>query len=268
MKLKYYLRGMGIGIILTAIVMGFALGGRKTTISDAEVIERAKALGMVDAGGTLSQTVETPSAGEENQTKIKDEEISDDTSASSSSLYQEGKEISEEDDQTVALASQPVSNVAKEEEEGKDKKSEESKSSEDASKQDASTEEVSIASREEIKTAKEPKKEETPKQENTKQEEPKQEEPRQEETKPAQTTEASSAVLGSTTSETKTVTIPGGIGSEQVSAILQREGLIDSAYSFNQYLCDKRMDRRIRSGTKVIPAGSTYEDIARIICKE
>ena len=48
MKLKYYLRGMGIGIILTAIVMGFALGGRKATISDAEIIERAKALGMVD----------------------------------------------------------------------------------------------------------------------------------------------------------------------------------------------------------------------------
>ena len=245
MKLKYYLRGMGIGIILTAIVMGFALGGRKTTISDAEVIERAKALGMVDASGTLSQTVENPPADEENQTKIKDEEISDDTSASSSSLYQEGKEISEEDDQTVALASQPVSDVAKEEEKGKDKKSEESKSSEDASKQDASTEEISTASQEEIKTAKEPK---------------------QEETKPEQTTETSAAVLGSTTSETKTVTIPGGLGSEQVSAILQREGLIDSAYSFNQYLCDKRMDRRIRSGTKVIPAGSTYEDIARIIC--
>ncbi|WP_024864833.1 hypothetical protein [Butyrivibrio sp. FCS014] len=56
MKLKYYLRGMGIGIILTAIVMGFALGGRKTTISDAEVIRRAKELGMIEAGtGTLSQ---------------------------------------------------------------------------------------------------------------------------------------------------------------------------------------------------------------------
>ena len=42
MKLKYYLRGMGIGIILTAIVMGFALGGRKATISDAEIIEMLK----------------------------------------------------------------------------------------------------------------------------------------------------------------------------------------------------------------------------------
>ena len=46
MKLKYYLRGMGIGIILTAIVMGFALGGRKATLSNAQIIERAKALGI------------------------------------------------------------------------------------------------------------------------------------------------------------------------------------------------------------------------------
>ena len=56
MKLKYYLRGIGIGVILTAIVMGFALGGRKTTMSDAEVIERAKELGMTD-GGVLSDSV-------------------------------------------------------------------------------------------------------------------------------------------------------------------------------------------------------------------
>lgn len=47
MKLKYYLRGLGIGIIGTAIVMGIALSGsKKETLSDAEIIERAKLLGM------------------------------------------------------------------------------------------------------------------------------------------------------------------------------------------------------------------------------
>ena len=67
MKLKYYLRGMGIGIILTAIVMGFALGGRKATISDAEVIERAKALGMVDpTSGVLTQPSNGATQDEEN----------------------------------------------------------------------------------------------------------------------------------------------------------------------------------------------------------
>ena len=48
MKLKYYLRGLGIGVICTAIIMGIALSGnKKETLSDIEIIERARLLGMV-----------------------------------------------------------------------------------------------------------------------------------------------------------------------------------------------------------------------------
>ncbi len=43
MKLKYYMRGLGIGIILTTLIL--TLGNR--TVSDKEVIKRASALGMV-----------------------------------------------------------------------------------------------------------------------------------------------------------------------------------------------------------------------------
>lgn len=42
------MRGLGIGIICTAIIMGIALSGnKKETLTDAEIIERAKLLGMV-----------------------------------------------------------------------------------------------------------------------------------------------------------------------------------------------------------------------------
>lgn len=48
MKLKYYLRGLGIGVICTAIIMGIALSGnKKETLTDAEIIERARLLGMI-----------------------------------------------------------------------------------------------------------------------------------------------------------------------------------------------------------------------------
>ena len=48
MKLKYYLRGLGVGIICTAIIMGIALSGnKKEKLTDAEIIERARLLGMV-----------------------------------------------------------------------------------------------------------------------------------------------------------------------------------------------------------------------------
>jgi len=49
MKLKTYLRGLGIGIIVTTIVMAIALGGRKEELSDEEIVVRAKRLGMVES---------------------------------------------------------------------------------------------------------------------------------------------------------------------------------------------------------------------------
>ena len=50
MRIKYYLRGIGCGIIFSVVIMSIAMGNRgKTQISDAEVIQRAKQLGMVEA---------------------------------------------------------------------------------------------------------------------------------------------------------------------------------------------------------------------------
>ena len=61
MKLKYYLRGLGIGIIVTTIVLAVSFSKNEKTMSDDEVIERAMQLGMImpeeDAGGT--ETAET-----------------------------------------------------------------------------------------------------------------------------------------------------------------------------------------------------------------
>lgn len=59
MKLKYYLRGLGIGIIVTAVIMGVSSGHRKETLSDREIKERAAALGMVEQGNLLAD-LETP----------------------------------------------------------------------------------------------------------------------------------------------------------------------------------------------------------------
>lgn len=47
MRLKYYLRGLGLGIIFAAIVLTVAFALQGNSISDDEVIERAKKLGMV-----------------------------------------------------------------------------------------------------------------------------------------------------------------------------------------------------------------------------
>ena len=37
MNLKYYLRGLGVGIVVTALIMGISLGGKKESLSDKEI---------------------------------------------------------------------------------------------------------------------------------------------------------------------------------------------------------------------------------------
>ncbi len=48
MKLKYYLRGLGAGILFSVLVFVFVVGPKESEISDEEIIQRAKQLGMVE----------------------------------------------------------------------------------------------------------------------------------------------------------------------------------------------------------------------------
>ncbi|MCR5526814.1 MAG: hypothetical protein K6F39_05460 [Lachnospiraceae bacterium] len=60
MKLKYYLRGLGIGIVVTAIVMGISLGSKGgKNLTDDEIISRAKELGMTESNEVLSSPTES-----------------------------------------------------------------------------------------------------------------------------------------------------------------------------------------------------------------
>lgn len=66
MKLKYYLRGLGVGIIVTTLILIIAFSGRK--ISDEEVIKRAGELGMVmQEAGTETDNSEIPKAADETE---------------------------------------------------------------------------------------------------------------------------------------------------------------------------------------------------------
>lgn len=261
MKLKYYLRGMGIGIILTAIVMGFALGGRRKTISDAEVIERAKALGMVEAGsGVLSQHSGQEQEGENNE------------ATSDTSLDEKGAKVPEEINQGLASTDQSISDIFEKTPEGEDQKAEvagatkkdtQKESPEEVTENAAATEAVTTdtaKTKTEMPEVKEP--EEVAAEVN-------ETEANENKVNETEITENDTPVNtgGYTTSDTKTITIPGGVSSDSVAAILYKEGIVDNATNFNRYLIEHNKDRYIRSGSKTIPAGADYEQIANIICK-
>ena len=47
MKLKYYLRGLGIGIIVTTVILAVSFSKKEIKMSDEEIMARAAQLGMV-----------------------------------------------------------------------------------------------------------------------------------------------------------------------------------------------------------------------------
>ena len=86
MKLKYYLRGLGIGMAVTALILGISFSGRQRqeaqTLTDEQIRERASELGMVDSSElTLAalqnsaqpQTTMEPEVTEESETMTEPE---------------------------------------------------------------------------------------------------------------------------------------------------------------------------------------------------
>ena len=118
MNLKYYLRGLGIGIIVTALIMGIVAGGKGRSLSDEEIIKRAEQLGMTMESDVLSEAL--PEAEEE------EAPMQEDASAQAE-LQDNAMEDGEQDPQNAEAAPQE-----EEAEEGTEQQTEESIPDEEA----------------------------------------------------------------------------------------------------------------------------------------
>ncbi len=224
MNLKYYLRGLGIGVIVTALIMGIATGG-KEKLSNAEIRERAKALGMVEEGTLLENASQTPL------------EEAEKAQEGLETITQEPDAVKEPDEDTEEM-----------------KKSAEEEMAE-AGEPDTTPEEPEAISEEPDQTADEPAKVvETPNE--MAEEDPT--DPVMDEVEGTQKEEPSAA--GSVS-----IRIVQGDGSYSACKRLEEAGLIESASEFDLFLYQNGYDKKIRAGTFEIPANADGEKIARII---
>lgn len=95
MRSKYFLRGMGVGILVTVMIFAVSLVFYEPSMSDEEIIEKATALGMVrveDESGTDSLDDENT----EEQKKDSESESESEESGSSSSDSSETGSTTEE----------------------------------------------------------------------------------------------------------------------------------------------------------------------------
>lgn len=105
MKLKYYLRGLGIGIAVTALVLALA-GGGKESLTDEEIIARAKELGMVESV-TLSQLADDETSEDVSENDGVSEESS--SEATEETLDAESSEESDSEENTSESTSEVTS---------------------------------------------------------------------------------------------------------------------------------------------------------------
>lgn len=116
MRLKYYLRGLGLGIIFAVIIMMIGFHDNKQSMSDTEIIEKAKTLGMVEAKN-ISRTV----ADEYNSEKTDSSATNSDASSQKAETEQDSQmqdsQTAQEDTQqedTQQEAAQPAADAKQE----------------------------------------------------------------------------------------------------------------------------------------------------------
>ncbi len=236
MNLKYYLRGLGIGIAVTALIIGLGVERPKETLSDAEIKARAAELGMVETSGRLS----------------------------------EREEISEAEKSEVPKPTEETKKAEEPKETETPKPTEEPKATEAPKPTETPKETETPTPTEAPKVTEMPKPTEAPKVTEAPKatEEPKAtavpkatEVPEKTETqKNGNTSEAKSQ-------DTIVIEVKSGEGSYTICKKMQQAGLIASAEAFDAYLYDNGYDKKLQVGEFEVPTDAKPEEIAKILTR-
>lgn len=227
MKMRYYLRGLGIGIVVTALLMGFTKGGQKETLTDAEIVERAKSLGMIES------SVLSADLGNKQELSVND---------ISEVAQQEAQQTEQE-----AETDNPVQ-----------PDSEKEIGNNNPAKSD-SEKEIAKNNPEEVESVTE-----TEKTEQTKSDA---ETVKSNQADSAEKTDNLKEEPEDAAEKRYVVTIYSGDGSRTVANRLEEMGVIEDAAEFDRYLCQNGYDKRLTTGNHEINAGADEKEIAEALVK-
>ena len=239
MKLKSYLRGLGTGLFISAVLMGIATSGRVKELSDAEIKQRAAALGMVEEEALLLK----PAAQEESAEEAK-EEVKEEVKAPAAEVKEE--KPASDNEEAVGEKTEETGEEKADEEEIKEENTgvEEAQETEDTevAKIDPDDEDEEG---DDIRDSKEDR---------------------------AMGGQSDVRVSGLQNNSDQlgyneyfTIQIASGSSSETVSRLLKSGGAIDDAGKFDDFLCKNHYDKKITPGVFKIPVGADYKQIAEII---
>lgn len=101
LKLRYFIRGLGIGIVFTAIVMSLSLQAsrsriiRENALTKEEIMEKAMGYGMIMSASDDTTSVEQKDSSKEEQSQEKNQDVKEEQDAEDDQL----KESNDDDQQ-------------------------------------------------------------------------------------------------------------------------------------------------------------------------
>lgn len=251
MRMRYYLRGLGIGIVVTALLMGFTKGGQKETLTDAEIVERAKSLGMLESS-VLSADLgnkEEISVNDISEVAQQEETQQTEPEAETGNPTQTDSEKETETNSSTQIDSEKeieTDNPAKTDLENKIETDNPEKTKSDA------------------ETVKSDQADSAEKTDNSKETEPADS---NEITKNDESNSSDKQGQENAAEKRYVVTIYSGDGSRTVANRLEEMGVIEDAAEFDRYLCQNGYDKRLTTGNHEINAGADEKEIAEALVK-
>ena len=291
MSLRAYLRGIGIGMVVTALILTIS-SGKKTAISDSEIRSRARKLGMVQGNELLIGTEVSNNSASSNSTvdkdsieiKVDDDDKKEDGSAANAAKIEKKADSvsnaakSEKKADSVSAAGASMASASQSTGASGNAKPKVTFSTEKSPAVESVSEAVNAASSaskprstsgtdtgDTAASTTAPSAETTASASETTA-------PSAETPTPSSETPASSDETSSTSRETSTSSgetfilhISRGESSYAAAKALEEAGIVDSAVAFDKYLVSQGIDRQIDAGDHVIPKKGTYEEIGQAL---
>lgn len=236
MRLRHYLKGLGLGIAVTAVILHFTVHAAEPSMTDEEVIARARELGMIE-NVVLSRNDPTISGGSSDSganTAGGEDGVSGNGIAADGGDAVSGNETASGGGDFGT----DVGNTPADGEGGA------------VGNENAAGGHESGAGENGNASAGNPQEDILPAAGN------------QDEGEAEPQEGMSGAEAGQ---DSVTITVTNGDSSVSVAAKLAALGLVSSQAEYDAYLCSHGYDRSIRTGVHVIPAGATEQQIAEII---
>lgn len=252
MRLKYYFRGLAVGILLTTIVLSVANADNRP-LTDAQIRKRALELGMIEgdsvklsslhvgegtdsSGGHSGGTAEVKTSEHSTVDSTKKSEVKESSGGSEGSVSENSVSVSSPTTTESSSGSSPLSS--------RPTASESSLSSSPLTSRPTATGSSAGSS-------------------------PLASRPTASGSSPGSSASVSSVPESEpeTAGQSVTFQIRSGASSYTVSKELAALGLVEDATAFDDFLCNNGYSRRLRAGIYEILPGTSEEDIAKLITR-